>query len=113
MPTIANEKLPPSGEQYEIGYGHHRVVVTEVGAALRVFSASGRDVIDGFDVSERCCRRSRAGARTLAEPSWRRSLHIRGMLRLPRPSTNLSITTRSMDWSAGCRGRCSDKRRMW
>ena len=45
---------PPSGEQFEIGYGHHRVVVTEVGATLRVFSTSGFDVIDGFDASERC-----------------------------------------------------------
>src|ERR1700722_13339698 len=54
MPSIANQKVPPSGVQYEIGYGHHRVVVTEVGAALRVFSVSGRDVIDGFDVTERC-----------------------------------------------------------
>ena len=54
MPRIANEKVPPSGRQYEIGYGHHRVVVTEVGAALRAFSASGREVIDGFDVGQRC-----------------------------------------------------------
>jgi aldose 1-epimerase len=54
MPRIPNETLPPSGEQHEIGYGNQRVVVTEVGAALRVFSASGHDVIDGFDVAGRC-----------------------------------------------------------
>jgi aldose 1-epimerase len=45
---------PPSGEQFEIGYGHHRVVVAEVGATLRAFRTSGFDVIDGFDASERC-----------------------------------------------------------
>jgi aldose 1-epimerase len=54
MPTNANEMLPPSGEQHEIGYGNHRVIATEVGAALRVFNVSGYDVIDGFDVSGRC-----------------------------------------------------------
>ena len=54
MSTIPTEEAPPSGEQYEIGYGHHRVVVTEVGASLRVFSTSGHEVLDGFDVSERC-----------------------------------------------------------
>ena len=46
--------IPPSGAQYQIGYGHHRVVVTEVGAALRGFATSGIDVIDGFDESVRC-----------------------------------------------------------
>lgn len=54
MSTIPTEEPPPSGEQYEIGYGHHRVVVAEVGATLRVFNTSGYDVIDGFDISERC-----------------------------------------------------------
>jgi aldose 1-epimerase len=54
MSGIETEEAPPSGEQYEIGYGHHRVVVTEVGATLRAFSASGHEVLDGFDVSELC-----------------------------------------------------------
>ncbi len=53
MPKIPNKMLPPSGEQHQIGYGNHRVVVTEVGAALRVFRASGHHVIDGFDVAGR------------------------------------------------------------
>jgi aldose 1-epimerase len=48
------EFVPPSGRQFEIAYGHHRVVVTEVGAAMRVFESSGRDVIDGFDEKSRC-----------------------------------------------------------
>ena len=54
MSTIATEEPPPSGEQYEIGYGHHRVVVTEVGATLRAFSTAGHDIVDGFGPSERC-----------------------------------------------------------
>jgi aldose 1-epimerase len=42
----------PSGEQFEIRYGDQRAVVTEVGATIRHYSASGRDVLDGFDESE-------------------------------------------------------------
>jgi aldose 1-epimerase len=55
MANTPSEDPPPSGGQYQIAYGHHRVVVTEVGASLRVFMTSGEHVIDGFDVSERCC----------------------------------------------------------
>jgi aldose 1-epimerase len=47
-------EIPPSGSQYQIGYGHHRVAVTEVGACLRAFTTSGMDVIDGFEESVRC-----------------------------------------------------------
>jgi aldose 1-epimerase len=54
MSNIPTEEAPPSGEQYEIGYGHHRVVVTEVGATLRAFTTSGHEVLDGFAVTERC-----------------------------------------------------------
>jgi aldose 1-epimerase len=43
---------PPSGEQHEIRHGDHVVVVTEVGATLRVYSAGGLDVLDGFSVDE-------------------------------------------------------------
>jgi len=42
----------PTGEQYEIASGHHRAVVTEVGATLRSFTVDGRDVVHGFDVTE-------------------------------------------------------------
>jgi aldose 1-epimerase len=52
-PQTAGE-IPPSGAQYHLGYGHHRVTVTEVGAALRAFTTSGMNVIDGFDESVRC-----------------------------------------------------------
>ena len=43
----------PSGEQYEISAGMHRVVVTEVGATLRSYEYRGHPVVAGFDVGER------------------------------------------------------------
>jgi aldose 1-epimerase len=43
---------PPSGEQHEIQHGDHVVVVAEVGATLRAYSAGGLDVLDGFSVDE-------------------------------------------------------------
>jgi galactose mutarotase-like enzyme len=43
---------PPSGEQHEIRRGDQVVVVTEVGATLRAYSAGGLDVLDGFSVDE-------------------------------------------------------------
>ena len=42
----------PSGEQVELSFGDHEVVVTEVGAGLRAYSAGGRDVLDGYAVDE-------------------------------------------------------------
>ena len=44
--------LPPSGEQFEIAFADHRVVVVEVGGGLRAYSVDGRDVIDGYGVDE-------------------------------------------------------------
>jgi aldose 1-epimerase len=49
-PTFA----PPSGEQHEIIDGSQRAIVTEVGAALRVYTVDGADVIDGFAIGDRC-----------------------------------------------------------
>ena len=43
---------PPSGEQHEIRDGDQVVVVAEVGATLRAYSASGLDVLDGFSIDE-------------------------------------------------------------
>ncbi|WP_435741294.1 aldose 1-epimerase family protein [Nocardioides sp. SYSU DS0663] len=40
--------LAPSGEQFDIEGGGYRAVVTESGAALRVLSYRGRDLVDGF-----------------------------------------------------------------
>jgi aldose 1-epimerase len=46
--------LPPSGEQFEIAAGDQRAVVVEVGGGLRSYSASGRDVLDGYGDDEMC-----------------------------------------------------------
>jgi aldose 1-epimerase len=43
---------PPSGEQHEIRHGDQVVVVAEVGATLRTYSAGGLEVLDGFSVDE-------------------------------------------------------------
>jgi aldose 1-epimerase len=40
--------LAPSGEQYEIGGGGYRAVVTEAGATLRLLEHEGRPLLDGF-----------------------------------------------------------------
>ena len=42
----------PTGEQYEITSGDQRAVVTELGAALRVYAVGGRDVLLGFGEDE-------------------------------------------------------------
>ena len=43
---------PPSGIQHEMRHGDQIVIVTEVGATLRAYSAGGVDVVDGFGVDE-------------------------------------------------------------
>jgi len=43
---------PPSGEQFEIAFGDHQVVVVEVGGGLRTYSVGGRDVVDGYGADE-------------------------------------------------------------
>ena len=52
MPA-ADPVLPPSGEQYELGFGQQHAVVTEVGATLRSYSVADVEVLDGFAVGER------------------------------------------------------------
>lgn len=42
----------PSGVQHEITRGNQRAVVTEVGAALRVYAVGGRDVVTPFAESQ-------------------------------------------------------------
>ena len=44
--------IPPTGEQYEIVFGGHRAVVTEVGATLRSYAVDGVDVVRGFGEHE-------------------------------------------------------------
>lgn len=43
---------PPSGAQFELALGDQRAVITEVGAALRVYTVGGRDVIVPFGAAE-------------------------------------------------------------
>lgn len=47
-------KMPPSGTQYELRRNAMTVTLTEVGAGLRTFTADGRNLIEGYAVSERC-----------------------------------------------------------
>jgi aldose 1-epimerase len=42
----------PSGEQIELERGSQRVVVVEVGAGIRSYSADGRSVLDGYEAGD-------------------------------------------------------------
>jgi galactose mutarotase-like enzyme len=42
------ETTSATGDQWVIGHGHQRAVITEVGATLRSFTVDDRPVIDGF-----------------------------------------------------------------
>ena len=42
------ETTAATGDQWVIGHGHQRAVVTEVGATLRSFTLDGRAVVQGF-----------------------------------------------------------------
>lgn len=44
--------VAPSGEQYEIGGGGYRAVVTECGAGLRVLERDGRPLVAGYGALE-------------------------------------------------------------
>jgi len=65
VPATTTDILAPSGAQYDIGHGRHRVVVTEVGATLRAYTVDGRPVLDGFAPDEMC-----AGGRGQVLAPW-------------------------------------------
>ena len=46
------ETTAATGDQWVIGHGHQRAIVTEVGATLRSFTLGDRDVIQGFGPDE-------------------------------------------------------------
>jgi galactose mutarotase-like enzyme len=46
------ETTVATGDQWVIGHGHQRAVVTEIGATLRSFTVDDRAVIDGFGPGE-------------------------------------------------------------
>lgn len=41
--------IPPSGRQHHLALGDHRATIAEVGAAVRAYAVSGRDVVLPFD----------------------------------------------------------------
>ena len=56
-PSPAEDRRPAetttaTGDQWVIGHGHQRAVITEVGATLRSFTIEDRPVIDGFGPGE-------------------------------------------------------------
>ena len=44
--------IAPSGEQITIAAGDQQAVVVEVGGGLRLYSAGGRELIDGYRADE-------------------------------------------------------------
>lgn len=46
--------VPPTGRQWQIARGAARVVVVEVGGALRSYTVGDRPVLDGYPVEEMC-----------------------------------------------------------
>jgi aldose 1-epimerase len=44
----------PSGRQYEISFGRQKVLLTEVGGALRDYLLDGRPLLDGYAQDEMC-----------------------------------------------------------
>ncbi len=51
---VAPVPVPPSGIQFEIRAGDQLVVLTEVGGALRSYTAGQRHVLDGYEADEQC-----------------------------------------------------------
>lgn len=49
-----DERLPPSGRQWEIRHGEQRVVIVEVGGGLREYSCGARAILDGYPEDEMC-----------------------------------------------------------
>lgn len=55
--TTADDRRPPgttlaTGDQWVIGHGHQRAVITEMGATIRAFTVNDVPVIDGFGTDE-------------------------------------------------------------
>ena len=52
MTADARSFLPPSGHQFEIGWGPYRAVIAEVGATLRTLARGEADLVDGFSIDD-------------------------------------------------------------
>jgi aldose 1-epimerase len=51
---VERQPINPTGLQHELRHGEQRAVVVEVGGALRSYTASGRELLDGYGAAERC-----------------------------------------------------------
>ena len=72
------ETTTATGDQWVIGHGHQRAVITEIGATLRSFTVEDRPVIDGFGPDPVEPGGTGAGPRPVAQPSRRRPLLLPG-----------------------------------
>ena len=54
MSDSTTPTIPPSGQQFEIAFGHQRVEIASVGAAIRTYGVEDGEVIDGFGPQEIC-----------------------------------------------------------
>lgn len=52
--SISQPPLVPSGEQFEIASDDQRAVVVEVGGGLRSYVVGPTEVLDGYELGERC-----------------------------------------------------------
>lgn len=62
---LRNDRLIPSGEQYEIACGTQRAIIVEVGGGLRTYSRDDWELLDGYASDEQC-----SGARGLPLAPW-------------------------------------------
>ena len=98
------ETTAATGDQWVIGHGHQRAIVTEVGATLRSFTVGDRPVVDGFGPDEW----SHGGRGQVLAP-WPNRLGdgaytFDGRGGPGTASTRSSGATPSTAWCAGCRG---------
>jgi aldose 1-epimerase len=59
------ERLPASGQQFQITHGDQRATVVEVGGGLRQYSVAAVELLDGYSADARC-----TGARGLPLIPW-------------------------------------------
>jgi aldose 1-epimerase len=52
--SISRPLVAPSGTQFEIAYGEQRAIAVEVGGGLRSYGVGAIDILDGYELTERC-----------------------------------------------------------
>lgn len=101
------ETTAATGDQWVIGHGHQRAVVTEVGATLRSFTVGDRQIVAGFGPEQW----STGGHGQVLAP-WPNRLGdgrytfegVEAQVPLDEPARE----TPSTAWCGGCRGEWSD-----